>query len=769
MKRVPLETLTFQPIFGPFVLAMVIIAALLMLLIGPSFTQLAFSRRVTLSLLRLGVIGLAILATLRPGCVQKIEKNQSAVLLFLIDSTRSMELPHLTDDSTRWGALVDTIRDNQSRFLKLAENKIDVRFFSFDNRTYRLEVEDGTVKLPEKPEGSETDIGTAVYDTSLDVRDQRLLGVFVASDGVQNVLEPEVELTQAADSLADMEIPLVAIQLGLPGDTGQLADVAITSFPEQLVVNKKNDLVAKATMISRGYANQDIGVELIVTDAQGNETRVATEVYRPSSSYEEANLELKYRPTEPGEYRIKVRAIPMLGELATRNNELDGFLTVRDEGMRVLFLNGSLGNEQQFLRMSLPALDFVEMDFRPIYTTAAARQTWPLREFESDFRDLKKYDVFVLCNVDSSVLYSENYPESLNALADAVINNGKGLLMLGGNHSFGAGRYDRTPLAKVLPIKMKATERQEFDADIRRDLHINSPFKIRPTRNHFLTRIAEDGSNKAAWGKLPGLVGANRIVVKDTAEVFLESDDDVNRPILAGANVGGRVLVFAGDSSWRWRRFGFGKEFDQFWRQVILWLAFWDSRNDESVSIELPKRRFSPKALVKFDVIVKTIGGEAVENVNFDAFLELPSGDRQPISVSQVGDRYESQLDPESLALSGLYKVQVAAQRDGEMIGQSEREFVVMDRDKEKSNPVANPEQMKRLANQTSQFGGRAIVPEQLSEILDQYIENPPMTKIEIPLKWRLGDDFWNALWFLLAFVGLLSTEWLLRKKWGLV
>ena len=92
-----------------------------------------------------------------------------------------------------------------------------------------------------------------------------------------------------------------------------------------------------------------------------------------------------------------------------------------------------------------------------------------------------------------------------------------------------------------------------------------------------------------------------------------------------------------------------------------------------------------------------------------------------------------------------------------------------MDRDKEKSNPMANPELMKKLASQTCEFGGQAIGPENVAEILDGYIENPPMTKIEIPLKWRFGESLWSAFIFLCAFVALLAVEWLLRKKWGLV
>lgn len=764
-----MDELTFQPILSPIMLVIVFVIALLMLLVGPSFAKLPPSRRITLTVLRLGVIGLALVTALRPGCIQKIEKSQSAVLLFLVDATRSMELPHISDDSTRWGVTRDMIKQNESRFRRLAENKIDVRFFSFDNQTKPLEFNDGVVGLPAEPDGGETDIGTAIYDTSLDVRDQRLLAVFLASDGVQNVLEPDVEMSQAVDSLSDMEVPLMAVQLGMPGVTSQVADVAITSFAEQMVVNKNNELVARATMLARAYANQDIAVELLVTDSQGVEKQVATDIYRASSNYEEINVELKYTPTDPGEYRIKVRAVPMPSEKAIRNNDLEGFLTVRDKGMRVLFVNGPLGWEQKFLRDSLPAMAFIEMKFSPIYSYKNERDRWPVTRFEGEFRDLEKYDVVILCNVDSRALYDENtHTGTLEALRDAV-RAGKGLLMIGGSHSFGPGLYHSTPLADVLPVIMRPSERQDFDSEFRRDFHINTPFKVTPAKDHFLTRIGDAGSNKAIWAELPPLASANRISVKDTAEVLLHTDDEVQRPIMAAANVGGRVIAFAADSTWSWKRNGFGAEHDQFWRQMILWLAFWDSRNDESVSIELPKRRYSPKALIKFDVNVKTISGEVVEGVEFDAALILPSGERKVITITRTGDRYQSQLDPEWVAEPGLYKIQVAASRNGASIGQTQREFVVMDRDKEKANPVANPEQMAKLASQTSEFGGRALLPEELSEVLDSYIENPPTTKIEIPTKWRLGETFPDALGFLLAFVGLLAAEWLLRKKWGLV
>ena len=112
---------------------------------------------------------MALLAMLRPGCIEKIEKSQSAVLLLLIDSTRSMQLPHIADDLTRWATTLEMVRKNESRFKRLAENKIDVRVFTFDNQIKAVEIEDGGINLSSQAEGSETDIGTAIFETAMNL------------------------------------------------------------------------------------------------------------------------------------------------------------------------------------------------------------------------------------------------------------------------------------------------------------------------------------------------------------------------------------------------------------------------------------------------------------------------------------------------------------------------------------------------------------------------------------------------------------------------
>ena len=772
-----MDSISLLPIISPLLLTLIFISLALLLLLGPTFKDISRKQQATLIGLRSLAILLALLACLRPGCTKTTEQNQSAVLLFLLDTTRSMQLPHVSDDSTRWSALKTMIESNADKFRALEENKIDVRFFGFDTKAFALEVDDGNVVLPEEPQGSETDLAYPIFETGLESRSERLIGVFLGSDGMQTATAPEVEMAVAIDTLKDLEVPLYSVLFGLPGNSGQLADVEIKNFAEQHVVNVKNNLNATATLVARGYANQDIKVQMYLIDGKGNEQPAGEAVFvRPTKSLEEMNVELTYKPLEAGEFRIKIRAFPMPGEKALRNNELDAFLTVNDKGMRILYVNGSLGFEQMSLRRTLATTDFIEVDFQLIVPRPPTPAV--LTQLEKLFQD-PSYDVFILDDIDARTISSpDGDAKPLEALAKAV-NDGKGLMMIGGTHSFGAGAYADSPLADVLPVVMRSNEAQPFGEDIRRELHITRNIKLKPTRNHYLTRLGDAGIE--AWSQLPPLAGANRFEkIKNNALVLLESDDDARNPILISTSVGvgGRVLAFAGDSTRRWNFFRldndpeqrtFKQEYDQFWRQIILWLAYWDSRNDETVSIDLPQRRFSPRPRIRFGVSAKSVSGEVQTDIDFGAKLVRPDGEATMVPVQRSGDEFFAEIDPDSVNDAGLYRIEVRGSRGDDLIGESRRDFVVMDRDQEKSNPVADPDRLTRLANETKSFGGRAMVPEDVGPLLDKFIADPPIEKITIPTTWRIGATQYDAGGFLLLFVIVLTVEWFLRKKWQLV
>lgn len=758
---------TLQPVMPWWVIALAVAALIaLVVWVRPS-ANLTVSRRLQLSFLRLMTVLLAATMLVRPGCIQKIEKSQSAVVVFLVDTSRSMELPHQADDSTRWKAVQEVIRANRDRIDALKSQDVDVRFYGFDNQLVPL-TQEGEVVLPETPRGAETDIASAIYEISREVRSERLLGVFVMSDGVQNVAEPRMEISQAAESLADMQVPLFTVPFGLPGDGAQVADVAITSLPEQHRIAVKNELGVKATLVARGFANQEIPVQLLVADQEGNEQVVDTQIVRPAEANAQMQVVLRYVPTEPGEYRMRVRAEPLPGEVAIRNNELPSFLSVYEGGVRILYLSGNNAFwEQREIRNALrTAAQGFEVVFVPIQTDDRSRESWPLGGQITQLLADPTFDVIMIGDVDARALYDpRTQTENMGAILEQL-DNGKGLIMLGGYHSFGPGLYHSTPLADVLPIRMDRSERQDFPpAPIRKEFHLSRELTLVPTGRHFITDVSDVAEGPEAWKPLT-LKGANRFVgVKDTAQVLLETDS--GQPILVAGRVGGRVLAFAGDTTWRWVLKGHKEEHRRFWRQVVLWLALKDGVEDDAVWIDLPQRRFAPLAYVSFETGVGT--GEPAQNVDLQSRLVKPDGTTEPVAIVMDQGKFRGELDRDSIADSGLYRIEVIAIRDGEEIGKAIAEFVVFDRDREKAIANADYELLQRLASQTEPFGGRLVQPDDVAQVLDDLLANPKDMKVEIPLKWQLGDTPLDAGVFLLLFVTLLSTEWYLRKKWGLV
>ncbi|MFM7739816.1 MAG: hypothetical protein ACKO9H_10460, partial [Planctomycetota bacterium] len=219
-----------------------------------------------------------------------------------------------------------------------------------------------------------------------------------------------------------------------------------------------------------------------------------------------------------------------------------------------------------------------------------------------------------------------------------------------------------------------------------------------------------------------------------------------------------------------WWSYGFEEEYKRFWRQVILWLAFRDGRSNDNVWIDLPQRRYQPQSQLVFTTGARDVSGKAMSDVELVATLRSPDGTETPISLTKTPEFSKAQLDRGLIAKPGIYSLRAEGKKvGGELIGKSEVEFVVFDQDREKANPSADPQLLARLSDQTSEFGGKALVPEELGSLLDQLLTNPPEMKTVVPQRWQLGSTNVDGSLFLLLFATLMTTEWWLRKKWGLV
>lgn len=187
--------------------------------------------------------------------------------------------------------------------------------------------------------------------------------------------------------------------------------------------------------------------------------------------------------------------------------------------------------------------------------------------FPSSRDALAAYDVVILSDLpaDTLLLHPDTFlrgqrtPDRLQLL-DEWTSDGHGFLMVGGYMSFsgfeGKARYQNTSLAGVLPVRMLGY-----------DDRVELPAGVTP-------RVVADHAVTAGLDQeWPYLLGYNRLVPKDGADVLVQVGDD---PLLVvGSRGRGRAAAFASDCSPHWGSPSFMSwaGYAQLWDQLIGWLA----------------------------------------------------------------------------------------------------------------------------------------------------------------------------------------------------
>lgn len=752
---------TLYPVAPYWAIAILVLGLLAMLAITARQSWIAPIRRRVLILLRGSVVLVLALMLVRPGCIQTVSQPQRQTVAIMADVSRSMQLPHAAGGPTRWERLNQLLDETESQWKELKE-KYDVKAFLYERDLQPLELTAEGLVLPDVPGGGQTDHGNALDALATQLRGDRVAAIFLMGDGVQNIEFPPVEMPRALRELEQLQAPLWAVPFGRKGQEDESVDISITNFADQFAVFAKNELLLQASVRARGFANQAIPVQLLLVDREGNEQLVGTTTLTPTQPIEEMLVEFRYSPQDAGEYRLTVRAEPQPREVVDRNNELTSFLTVYEGGLRVLYVEGRLDLEQRYLRRSLAMSQDLEVDF--LWIDHRDRSRWPLNLSEQ-FQN-PEYDVIILGDLDARALHvPAGTTGCLGVLADQV-EQGKGLILLGGKHSFGGGRYQTTPLAGVLPIKMHDYEAQDFDAPLNSALHLDRELTLRPQGAHFLTRLSSDDL-AADWRNVPPLLGANRFVeIKPDAQVLLESER--GEPVLVIGNPGGRVACFAGDSTWRWWTLGQSEVHRRFWRQMVLWAAGLDSLGRDALSVEMARRRFSQGSPITATVGARSAAGEPLENARMEGAVVDPTGVRTTFSVPATGSLRTLELPPELVTVPGLYQLQLEAFNENSSIGSRQVDFVVFDDDREKAIATADPDQLGRIAAATKEAGGDLVPPERVSQRMTELLERPPQFETLVPKRWRLGDAFSDSAILLFVMTVLLGTEWWLRRRWGL-
>jgi uncharacterized membrane protein len=784
--------LRLQPVADWTVVIFITAVLLGLLFIRPRHVRLLRRQWAALIGLRLVVVLLMLFALLRPSFVYTKVEPVKASLVVLLDGSRSMQVADSLGDKSRWDAMKLLLDASASDIGKLAA-KWDITAYQFDNEMKKLDLRDGKIELAAAPGGEESAIGAAMNDALDRETNKRVLATLLLSDGAQRAAPPRDLTPQvAARRLAAENIPLYTFTFGKSGGS-ERADLSLSDLVTNETIFTETPTEVRARLTAEGYANQRVKVQLLWETPKGMEAVDTVQVDTGVEGHA-VPIALRYTPRTPGEYKVTVRVEPREGELVTTNNEVSTFVTVRAGGINVLYLvgakrvGGGPGQEQRFVRAALAQSPDIVVARRLINYEPAGVDITDLLGKSGGAAGTSGAsappltadappDVLIIDDVDVQGLNAASW----QAIA-ARVQKGMGLIMLGGYHSFGPGGFRGSPLADVLPLEMGPAQRQEFGQALREDVQLPGPVRMRPAlplgARHPVMQLGAErpevggqGSGTTAginaWAQLPPLDGANRIErseLKPNAQVLAEADDALKHPLLvAGQSGDGRVLAFAGDSTWRWQMSGFGEAHRRFWRQCVLWLAKKDEQTEGRVWIKLAGRRAMRGSRVDFTVGADTAQGEPVTSAQFEVAVQTPDGRSESIRPAKTSDGYSATF--RNTTKPGDYRIVVKAKDGGADLGAAEARFLVPNQDLELDRPAAEPTLMAQLADMTKPAGGAALAAEELPDLLKRLANKPPELKEEVIAK----VTYWDTWPFFLIFVGLLGGEWYLRKRWGLV
>jgi len=457
-------------------------------------------------------------------------------------------------------------------------------------------------------------------------------------------------------------------------------------------------------------------------------------------------VEMQFVPPRAGEWKVGVEVEPLEDEVRPNNNRIETIIRVRKGGIRVVYFD-RMREELRWIR-GITISSRVQLDFVPLYS--------------GRFKDRNQFadSWFTPGNVDACIIGdvpAEAFGEErLNRIMQCC-RFGAGLLMTGGVNNFGNGGYQDHPISRLFPIDMAATTEQ-----------LTGDVKMVPTEwglRQSVMQIAPPEINQQRWDDLPPLNGATRLELpKGTSLAQVLAETPSGTPLLLALDSGAsRVMAFGGDTTWNWylHQRPWGRDaFQRFWRQVIFWVTKKDQDTDSPVWINATPRDAVPGQSVDLTFGARDDQGRAVADAKFELKLTRPDGTVETIETSRDGNQGTAQFS--DTIQPGDYWARVRSERGG-MSHQAVTRFLVNARDPELDTPSADPEMMRELAYHS---GGDFVTGDELLERLERWAsDGVPGLQIDRTKRVNLWDN-----WYLLfLFVGLMTFEWTLRKKSGLV
>lgn len=727
------------------------------------------SRVGVLVFLRLAALVLTLLVLLRPSVASQKDLRTPSILLVQIDRSASMTTPDEIGGQSRWRRLQTILKQCEPIFEQLREEQnVQVVFSSFAG-----DVTDYDPDQP--PDGKRTDFGNLLQTQWERYRGEKnLLGFLIASDGADN--GTRYSPLTLAGSFRGLPCPIHTFALGKESTTEKQSDLAVTAInPTPSPVPIKGDLAVKVLIDAPGFENAEFRPHLFFDDVE-----IPARIFVDEKEVIAKNPKLKATtsneiifkctaPATPGEYKVTVKVDPLPGDTNRSNDEISTYLTVTKEGISILYLEafGRDGEPQMIARLlgKNPRFHVFQAWFGVNDAPDPTRQD--LLNFSK-----QPYDVIILGDVTpEQIRQATGDPKIFATMRDLVVR-GTGLLMLGGDSSLGNSSWGQTELASFFPIELTGGSIIDGGA---RGIRITP---VATKTDQFVVRLADKPEDNAKiWQELHPLSRINRLNPRKGATVLAESQTNKD-PVLVWwqpPNALGRTMAFGSDSTYRWIRDEKGlASFLRFWEQMAIWLAR-QEETDSNIRVKLKSRRLplgDPAELFGLSLVDKQ--NRLVTDARFEVKVVDPQERTEKVQTTRdaAGDKGTIWKTD----LPGEYKIEITGKgkdADGnDVTGTLAKpvRFLVFQDDAETARRGADHDFLRKLA---AAGGGSFHTIDEMHDFLKkQYADQAvprSLAKANLWPNWRTNKLSPFLPIYLTLFVALLTGEWFLRRRWGLV
>jgi hypothetical protein len=732
-----------------WVLALVVSAAAA--IAWQTYRHMAASRlrRNALTALRFVTLLTIVLFLMRPVSHTIDADGRDAVVPILVDTSRSM-------------AIQDA---GQARRIDRARQILTERLLPELGQKFHVEVLGfGEGLDPKSPDqltatARRSDVQAALGALHERYRGQVIAGAVLLSDGG--------DTSDAAEHAAsDAGIPIYPIGIGattVPGDR----EVLSVTAAEAVLDDSRLDL--GVTAIAHGEATGPIDLRLLENGRPIQVARLA-----PAAAETPVHHVFHASPRRGTATVYTVDTPVSSGDPVPENNTRSVLVQGPSRPRRILLVEGAPGFEHSFLKRAWAGDQGLEVDAvvrkgrdergaNTFYVQAARSRSEALVSgYPQSNEALSAYDAIVLANVDAAMLTSTQ----LEATRAFVSRRGGGLLVLG-SASFARQGLVGTAVEDALPLQLNGRDGGALPASSVAGIPgaggVNRVALTSEGAAHPIMQIAADpDATRMRWEAVPPVAtvaplggprpGASVLAVAGSA-------GGTARALIAVQRYGlGRTLVFTGEASWRWRMHlpSTDRTYETFWRQAVRWLAL---PAGDPIQLTLPAGS-TPGDTVPLRVAVRSAAFEPIRDAVVDVRVSAPDGRMEQLRAapprSAAEGLFETTFRP---GAPGVYRVTAEAHRGSTALGSATASMLIGGADFEMTDARLNTQLLQRIALAS---GGRVVTDADVAALAGSLRAQLPAATL------AATRDLWNTAWSFLAIVMLLSTEWVLRRRWGL-